>query len=122
MGEIREGGAGKRGARFVVIALAAYLLWSGPHLIFHALTSTPIRRSPSPMVLAPVLLILAALSGGDDVTTVTVELSPWASQVHCPSEVVEPARLGTRWHDTPTSKPPASQPNSTSAGTVTRRR
>jgi hypothetical protein len=69
-----------------VIALAAYLLWSGPHLIFHALTSTPIRRSPSPMVLAPVLLILAALSGGDDVTTVTVELSPWASQVHCPGE------------------------------------
>ena len=28
--------AGKRGARFVVIALAAYLLWSGPHRIFHA--------------------------------------------------------------------------------------
>jgi hypothetical protein len=28
--------AGKHGARFVVIALAAYLLWSGPHLIFHA--------------------------------------------------------------------------------------
>ena len=53
---------GKRGARFVVIALAAYLLWSGPHLIFHAaFTSTPIRRSLSPMVLAPVLLILAAL-------------------------------------------------------------
>jgi hypothetical protein len=25
----------------------------------------------------------------------------------------------SRWHDTPTSKPPASQPNSTSAGTVT---
>jgi hypothetical protein len=46
-------------ARFVVIALAAYLLWSGPHLIFH--TSTPIRRSPSPTVLAPVLLILAVL-------------------------------------------------------------
>ena len=38
------------------------------------------------MVLAPVLLILAALSGGDDVTTVTVELSPWASPVHCPGE------------------------------------
>jgi len=43
-----------------VIALAAYLLWSGPHLIFTRLTSTPIRRSPSPMVLAAVLLILAA--------------------------------------------------------------
>jgi hypothetical protein len=38
------------------------------------------------MVLAPVLLILAALSGGNDVTTATVELSPWASQVHWPGE------------------------------------
>jgi hypothetical protein len=38
------------------------------------------------MVLAPMLLILATLSGGDDVTTVTVDLSPWASQVHCPGE------------------------------------
>ena len=28
-------------------------------------------------------------------------------------KVVEPAGIGTRWHDTPTSKPPASQPNST---------
>ena len=62
--------AGKRGARFVVIALAAYLLWSGLDLISTRLTSTPIRRSPSPE------------SGGDDVTTGTVELSPWASQVH----------------------------------------
>jgi hypothetical protein len=44
-----------------VIALAAYLLWSGPHLIFHAAHQHAIRRSSSPMVLAPVLLILAAL-------------------------------------------------------------
>jgi hypothetical protein len=32
------------------------------------------------------------------------------------------AGIGTRWHDTPTSKPPASQPNSTSKGTVIRGR
>ena len=38
-----------------------------------------------------------------------------------PVKVVEPARIRTRWHDTPISKPPASQPNSTSAGTVPRR-
>jgi hypothetical protein len=74
--------AGKRGARFVVIALAAYLLWSGRTSSSTRLTSTPIRRSRSPMVLKPVLLIFAALRA----TTVTVEPSPWASQVHCPNE------------------------------------
>ena len=44
-------------------------------------------------------------------TTVTVELSPWASQVHCPGERGGAAGIGTGWHDTPTSKPPA--PNRT---------
>jgi hypothetical protein len=51
--------AGKRGARFIVIALAAY--YSGraaPHP--PRAHSTPDSRSPSPMVVAPVLLILAA--------------------------------------------------------------
>jgi len=52
--------AGKRGARFVVIALAAYLLWSGRTSSSMRRTSTPIRRSSSPMVLAPALLIRAA--------------------------------------------------------------
>jgi len=51
------------------------------------------------------------------VTTVTVELSPWASQVHCPGERGRAGRDRDRWHDTPTSKPLASQPDSTSAGT-----
>jgi hypothetical protein len=47
---------------FVVIALAAYLLWSGPHRIFHAASpARRFRRSPAPMVLAPVLLVFAVL-------------------------------------------------------------
>jgi hypothetical protein len=115
--------AGQRGARFVVIALAAYLLWSGPHLIFHAAH----QHADSALCVAygsgtGAVDPRGPESGGDDVTTVTVELSPWGSQVHCPGEVVGPAGIGSRWHDTPTSKPPASQPNSTSAETVTRGR
>jgi len=54
------GRSDERGARFVVIALAAYLLWSGRTSSSMRRTSTPIRRSSSPMVLAAVLLIRAA--------------------------------------------------------------
>jgi hypothetical protein len=54
------------------------LLWSGPHLIFHGLTAHPIRRSPSPMVPAPVLVILAV------------------SQVYVRVKVVGPAGIETR--------------------------
>ena len=58
------------------------------------------------MVLAPVLLIRAALRAGETTsTTVTVEVSLWVSQVHCPGEVVQPAGIGTRWHDMGKSGP-----------------
>ena len=33
-------------------------------------------------------------------TIVTVELSPWPSQVHCPGESGRAGRIRTRWHDT----------------------
>ena len=79
--------AGKRGARFVVIALAAYLLWSGPHLIFH----TAHRHAVSALSVAYGSCSGAGdprgpESGGDacddcDRRTVTM-----ASQVHCPGE------------------------------------
>jgi hypothetical protein len=49
-----------------VIALAAYLLWSGPHPIFHAAHQhADSALSVALMVLAPVLLILAALRAGE---------------------------------------------------------
>ena len=38
------------------------LLWSGPHLIFHAAHQHADSALSSPVVLAPVLLIFAALS------------------------------------------------------------
>jgi len=44
-----------------VIALAAYLLWSGPHLIFHAAHQHADSALSVAVVLAPVLLILEAL-------------------------------------------------------------
>jgi hypothetical protein len=79
--------AGKRGARFVVIALAAYLLWSGPHLIFHAAHQhADSARSVASGSGAGAGDPRGPESGGDDVTTVTVELSPWASRVPCPGE------------------------------------
>ena len=58
----------------------------------------------------------------------SVSMSAWWVDQNChherhrSSSPAGPAVIGTRWHDTPTSKPPASQPNSTSADTVTRRR
>jgi hypothetical protein len=53
--------------RIVVLALAAYLLWSGPHLIFHAghlhedsPLSTALMVALALLVLMPLLLIIAA--------------------------------------------------------------
>src|SRR6478736_4815620 len=62
----------------------------------------------------------SVVSDGVVQTTVTVERHHGRHRFTARLKVVEPAGIGTRWHDTPTSKPPASQPNSTSAGTVTR--
>ena len=63
------------------------LAWSGPHLIFHAAHSTLIRRSRWPYGSgAGAVDPRGPESEGDDATTVTVELSPCWSQVHCPGE------------------------------------
>jgi hypothetical protein len=85
--------------RIVILALAAYLLWSGPHLVFHAghlhedsAWSVPLMVGLVLMVLVPLLLIIAAAKALPDPATPTPR-DPAAPSPRDPAAPIPPDKV-----------------------------